>query len=151
MIRRQRVVVDTNVLVSRVLVEQSRPGQAVREAENRARLLASEETLEEFRSVLLRPKFDRYAGRTLRKEFFDRYLRIVEIIAIPSPIVACRDPKDDKFLSLAFFGEADHLISGDADLLALNPFRGIKILQPADYLAGHVVIDSPARRVEDKS
>jgi putative PIN family toxin of toxin-antitoxin system len=136
MIRRQKVVFDTNVLVSRVLVEESTPGRAVRQAENHARLLASAETLDEFRSVLLRPRFDRYASPALRQEFFDRYRRIVEIIAIPSPILACRDPRDDKFLSLAVFGEAELLISGDADLLVLNPFRGINVLTPAGYLAG---------------
>jgi len=43
-------------------------------------------------------------------------------------------PKDDKFLELAVNGRADVIVSGDADLLALNPFRGIPIETPADYL-----------------
>jgi putative PIN family toxin of toxin-antitoxin system len=132
--RRQRVVFDTNVLVSRALMEDSTPGRAVRHAEDHACLLASAETMEEFHSVLLRPRFDRYAGLAIRGEFMERYRRIVEMIAIPSTVQACRDPKDDKFLALAVFGEADLLISGDMDLLVLNPFRGIKIISPADYL-----------------
>jgi putative PIN family toxin of toxin-antitoxin system len=70
-----------------------------------------------------------------RHEFVERYRRIVEMIGIPSPIRACRDPKDDKFLALAVFGEADILISRDMDLLVLNPFRGIRILSPAGYLS----------------
>lgn len=135
MTRRQRVVFDTNVLVSRVLMEDSVSGIAVRNAENGARLLASHETLEEFREVPLRPKFDRFAGRAARSEFFDRYRRIVEIIKIPFPIRACRDPKDDMFLAPAVHGEADVLVSGDKDLLALNPFRGVRILSPAEYPA----------------
>ena len=46
------------------------------------------------------------------------------------------DPKDDKFLELAVNGHADLIISGDADLLALNPFRGIPIVTPADFVQG---------------
>jgi predicted nucleic acid-binding protein len=48
--------------------------------------------------------------------------------------VACRDPKDDKFLSLAVCGRATHLVTGDADLLALNPFEGIRIVTPRQFL-----------------
>ncbi len=48
-------------------------------------------------------------------------------------MTACRDPKDDKFLELAANGRADVIISGDADLLVLNPFRDIPILAPAAF------------------
>lgn len=132
--RRQRIVVDTNVLISRVLIEDSVAGRAVRLAEDRARLLASRDTLEEFATVLLRPKFDKYAEFALRAEFLIRYRRIVEMITIDDPVRACRDPKDDKFLSLAVNGEADQLISGDKDLLELDPFRRTRILTPAAWL-----------------
>ena len=47
----------------------------------------------------------------------------------------CRDPDDDKFLELAVSGNADYLVSGDDDLLALHPFREIPILRPAEFLA----------------
>ena len=46
----------------------------------------------------------------------------------------CRDPKDDKFLELALNGRADLIITGDADLLVLNPWRGIEIVTPREYL-----------------
>jgi predicted nucleic acid-binding protein len=49
-------------------------------------------------------------------------------------VKGCRDPKDDKFLEIALNGHADLIISGDKDLLDLNPFRGIPILSPAGYL-----------------
>jgi putative PIN family toxin of toxin-antitoxin system len=129
------VVFDTNVLVSRVLIEASKPGLAVRKAENEARILTPRETFDEFCTVLLRAKFDHYADAARRREFLERYKRIAEIIAIQTPIRACRDPRDDKFLSLAVFGEADLIVSGDADLLVLNPFRTIKIVSPTEYLA----------------
>lgn len=37
----------------------------------------------------------------------------------------CRDVKDNTFLELALSGKATWIISGDADLLVLHPFRGI--------------------------
>jgi predicted nucleic acid-binding protein len=50
-------------------------------------------------------------------------------------VQGCRDPRDDKFLEVAFNGRADVIISGDADLLDLNQFRGIPILSPRDFLS----------------
>ena len=44
------------------------------------------------------------------------------------------DPTDDKFLELAVNGRADLIVGGDADLLALDPFRGIPIVTPAGFL-----------------
>jgi predicted nucleic acid-binding protein len=56
-------------------------------------------------------------------------------ITITERITACRDPDDDKFLELAVNGLATHLVTGDADLLALHPLRGVAILTPADFVA----------------
>ena len=52
----------------------------------------------------------------------------------PPRIRACRNPRDDKFLELAVHGLADAIVTGDRNLLELNPFRGIAILTPAEYL-----------------
>jgi uncharacterized protein len=46
----------------------------------------------------------------------------------------CRDPKDDKFLELALNGRADLLITGDRDLLAMDPWRGVAIMSAQKYL-----------------
>ncbi|MGH7121059.1 MAG: putative toxin-antitoxin system toxin component, PIN family [Acetobacteraceae bacterium] len=40
----------------------------------------------------------------------------------------CRDSTDDKFLEVAVNGRADLILTGDLDLLVLNPFRGIRII-----------------------
>jgi predicted nucleic acid-binding protein len=48
----------------------------------------------------------------------------------------CRDPHDDKFLEVAVNGHADLIVSGDGDLLALNPFRNISIVTPAMFVQG---------------
>jgi predicted nucleic acid-binding protein len=57
-----------------------------------------------------------------------------ELVEITERIVACRDPKDDKFLELAVNGRADAIVTGDDDLLVLNPFRGIPIITPAAFV-----------------
>ena len=59
-----------------------------------------------------------------------------ELVAITERIVACRDPTDDKFLEVAVNGRADLIVSGDADLLALSPFRTIPIVTPAMFVLG---------------
>src|ERR1700730_5304035 len=59
-----------------------------------------------------------------------------ELVTITERIAACRDPTDDKFLELAVNGHADLIVSGDGDLLALNPFRQIPIVTPAAFVQG---------------
>jgi len=134
MAARARVVVDNNALVSRLLIPDSVPGRAVRKAVDEARLLVSEATVEELADVLARPKFDPYVSIADRQEFLRLLGRVVELVPITFTVRACRDPKDDKFLELAINGRADLIVTGDKDLLELNPFRDIPIMTPAEYL-----------------
>ena len=130
----RRLVLDTNILVSAALRKGSLPHQTLLKARMEARLLASDETLAEFRSVLLRDKFDRAVDRDIREGLLQEYARLCTLIPILEQIRACRDPNDDKFLEVAVNGRADAIVTGDEDLLVLNPFRGIAILTPRAYL-----------------
>jgi uncharacterized protein len=130
----ERIVADTNCLVSRLLLPQSVPAKAVRKAVDDGQLLISEATLEELADVLSRPKFDRYVSLEDRQEFIRVLSRVAERVAIISPIKACRDPKDDKFLEVAVSGDAKLIVTGDGDLLELHPFRGIEVITPQEYL-----------------
>jgi uncharacterized protein len=131
----ERLVLDTNVLVSAVLRLSSTPHRAFLKARMEGVFLASEKTLAEFQDVFLRDKFDPYIERKLREDIFEGYARNCLLVEIARPIRACRDPRDDKFLEVAVHGRADVIVTGDADLLALDPFHGIAIVTPADYLA----------------
>jgi putative PIN family toxin of toxin-antitoxin system len=131
---KQRIVIDTNVYVSRLLREQSVPGQAVGRAWREATTLVSSATLDELRAVLSRQKFVRYIRPESVEPFLAKVWQLATLVSIPSPIRACRDPRDDKFLEVAVHGRADLIVTGDADLLALHPFQGIAILSPAAYL-----------------
>ena len=68
------------------------------------------------------------------RRFLAVLTREAQWIDVDMQITACRDPKDDKFLSLAVSGEATHIVTGDADLLVLHPFRGIRIVTPSTFL-----------------
>lgn len=135
MTERPRLVIDTNVLVSRLLAPRSVPAEAVRGAVARGVLLVSEPTMAELATVLARAKFDAYVSVADRQQF----LRLLGRIAVTVPVLhrvrACRDPNDDKFLEVAVNGDAQTIITGDADLVAMGTYRAIPILTPAAYLA----------------
>jgi putative PIN family toxin of toxin-antitoxin system len=129
-----RTVIDTNVAVSAVLLPRSVPRQAF-DAASRGKLLVSEATVAELDDVLRRPKFDKYITEEKRLEFLAALVREAELVEVATVITACRDAKDNKFLELAVSGGATHILSGDPDLLALHPFRGIAIVTPQAFLA----------------
>src|SRR5579864_7485673 len=131
----ERVVVDTNVFVSRLLRLSSVPGQAAGKAMHNSVLLFSQETMSELADVLAEGKFDRYATIKQRLQFIRLIASIAEFVAIIHVVRECRDPKDDKFLEVALNGRADVIITGDEDLLEMHPWRSIATLSPADYLA----------------
>jgi putative PIN family toxin of toxin-antitoxin system len=130
----QRFVVDTNVLVSRLLLPESVPGQALCRALNQGDILVSDSTLTELAEVINRPKFDKYLSKHDRNKFFEILAPLCIRVEIIQRIQACRDPKDDKFLEVAINGTADFILSGDADLLALHPFHDIPIFSPSQFL-----------------
>ena len=131
---RDRVVLDTNVLISGLLSTTSTPARAVERAISDGQLLASTATLRELMMKLLSPKFDRYVPRERRDALLLRLAPLIEIVEVVQRVQASRDPDDDKFLEVAINGRADVVVSGDGDLLDLNPFRGIAILAPAAYM-----------------
>src|SRR5215472_7344846 len=83
---------------------------------------------------LNRPKLNRYINLKERQRFLRELSRIVEFVSIIQFVRECRDRKDDKFLDVALNGRADLMIMGDEDLLAMDPWRGIQILSPVEFL-----------------
>ena len=130
----QRLVLDTNVVVSGLIAPTSAPGRVIDHAVLRGHLIATGETMAELIARLMSPKFDRWLPIEDRQATLDRLIPLVEIVEVVRVIRACRDPKDDKFLEAAVNGSANMLVTGDKDLLVLNPFSGIAIVAPAQYL-----------------
>ena len=131
----KRFVVDNNILVSALLVKNSAPFQVISKIEERDVILYSEETLLELNQVLSRKKFIKYFAIEEKQAFIFKLLEKAELVEIEESINICRDPKDDKFLELAVSGKADFIITGDQDLLVLNPFRNIEIITANDFLS----------------
>lgn len=129
-----RFVFDTNVLVSALLLPNSKPRQALDLALKQGKLLLSFAVLAELCEVLSRKRFRRYVDEEDIRTFVAVLTREAEWVDVDVRITACRDPKDDRFLELAVSGQATHVVSGDSDLLALNPFRGITIMSPQALL-----------------
>lgn len=130
-----KLVVDTNLWISRLLIPAGPTARIVDHALNWGIPLMSGETLEELSAVLSRSRFDRYVSREDRRHFLRLLGGIVRVIPITQRITACRDPKDDKFLDVALNGEAQIILTGDQDLLELHPFHGIEILKTQDFMA----------------
>lgn len=90
--------------------------------------------LRELFDVIVRSKFDAYAPKDVRLEQVRLLAALAEPIRIAERIRLCRDPKDDMLLEIAANGRASHLVTGDADLLHLDPFRGVRIVTPSAFL-----------------
>lgn len=127
-------VLDTNILISRLLIPAGTAGRAVDLALANGVLLVSDVTLGELAEVLARPKFDPYVTVADRANFIRLLGGVSRVVPIVARFHACRDPNDDKFLDVAINGAARALITGDRDLLALDPFHGVRIIPPAESL-----------------
>ncbi len=127
-------VFDTNTLLSALFDETSIPAEALKRARISGILLTSEAIMQEYRQVFCRPKFDKYISLATRIEFIENIIAQSFPVIITQEIKQCRDSEDDKWLSLAVSAKPDCIISGDKDLLVLNPFREIPILTPAEFL-----------------
>lgn len=128
-----RYVFDTNTLVSALLFENSIPGRAFMRALAQGDILA--ETLAELAEVLKRKKFRRYVTLEGVEVFLTALVKRAVMLEPGGKIEACRDPKDGKFLTLAVAGGATCIVTGDEDLLVLNPFRSVSILSAAEFLS----------------
>jgi uncharacterized protein len=131
----RRVVLDASTLVGALLKPDSTPRQALDLARGRAEILLSPAVEDELRRVLLRPRFRRYFAPGEAERFLTLVAGIAVLVEPVTAVSECRDPQDDKYLALALDGGAEVIVSSDKDLLALDPWRGIRILSPAEFVA----------------
>ncbi len=129
-----RVVIDTNVWVSRLLVSGSTAARAVDKALGESEVMVSEMLIKELAEVLAREKFDRYVTVRDREEFLRRVLQVTTTAPVLSVVEDCRDPDDNRLLALALDSRSGCVVTGDRDLLALDPWRGLAIVTPASFL-----------------
>lgn len=116
-----RVVLDTNVVLSALVFQGGVAGQ-LRQAWQRGLVLplASTATAQELVRVLAYPKFR--LSQAEQDELLADYLPYAETVRIPQPpptVPDCRDVLDVPFMHLAVTGQAQLLVTGDRDLLAI--------------------------------
>lgn len=134
-----RVVIDTNLWISFLFGK--KVADLISLIENgEVEVLTDERQIAEIEDVLGRPKIKKLVGSE-RLSIMRRFLRRkTRQVISKRHIKACRDPNDDYLLEIAVEGKADALVSGDEDLLSLDPFRSVRIVnyrEFRDMLEGH--------------
>ena len=133
------IVIDTNILVSAFVFGGKIRQQLTRILEREdIGIVTSVEITQELTAVLFRQEFARFQDRATLETLLDGFLADAEETRVTVRINACRDPKDNKFLEAAVSGNAAVIVTGDADLLALNPFEGIRILSISAFLSEYI-------------
>ena len=125
---------DTNSLISAFILSASVSRQALNIATQHGKLAFSEATLDEFIDVLFRKKFDKYFTQEERWRAAEKITSNKIVFSPVETISDCRDPKDNKFLELAVCANAACIITGDNDLLILNPYRNIPIINASFFV-----------------
>jgi len=134
----ERVVLDTNVLISAIISSKGSPAKILDLWRQGAfDLVFSEETLKELINVLSRPKLLRITG--INEDELNRllsYLRSSSIVVDSSEdiSIAIEDPDDTKFISCALQAGAKYIVSGDHHLLDVEKFERTAIVTPAEFL-----------------
>jgi uncharacterized protein len=136
---RKNIVLDTNTVLSATLFPLSIVGKAYDKALDNFQPVISSKTYAELDNVFRRSKFDKYLEEADRLLSLESYRQDTIFIEPSATITDCRDPKDNKFLELAVACDAQFIVTGDDDLLVLNPYRGITILKSGDFLALELV------------
>lgn len=129
-----RVVFDTNVILSASFRAESTASRALRHALAAHEVVVSPQLLVEMERVLLRPKFDRIVPLRTRQELLRLLLAQVTVVRPTVRHRLCRDPDDDMVLDVAVAAQASAIVTGDKDLLVMNPFHEIAVITPADFL-----------------
>jgi uncharacterized protein len=129
------IVFDASSLVGALLKEGSMPERALIVARARDVICLSATVVDEIRSVFIRPKFHRYLAPRRTEQILDLLMAAALFVEPTETIADCRDPTDNKYLELALAAQAKAIVASDNDLLALDPWRGVRILTPAGYLA----------------
>jgi len=129
------IVLDASVLISAAMGRGSVPDRAVRHAFALDRVAVSEPMIAELVDVFARPRLARFVLPDLRDEVLALLDTSGVFVAPAERVTDCRDAKDNKYLELALAARAATIVSSDDDLLALHPWRGVRIVLPASYLA----------------
>jgi uncharacterized protein len=125
-----KLLLDTNVLVA-ALVARGGCSDLLEHCVRHHVVISSRPLLDELRDVLTRKFRQRTVDVRAALRLFEETFTLVAPDALEPP--TCRDRDDDVVLATALAGEAAAIVSGEQDLLILDPFRGIRTLTPSAF------------------
>ena len=125
-----KLLLDTNVLIA-ALVAHGASSDLLEHCVRRHVVISSRPRLDELEDVLTRKFHQRPVDVRAAVRLFEETFTVVGPEALEPPI--CRDGDDDVVLATARTGECDAIVTGDQDLLVLDPFHGIRVLAPAGF------------------
>jgi putative PIN family toxin of toxin-antitoxin system len=132
-----RVVLDTNILVSSLLVQLGYPGAIYRAwHEGQFTLLTCEEQLDELRATLHKPALAKRIKPYKAGRLVNEIRELAETIASLPRVKRSPDPTDDYLLALCDAGKADYLVTGDkSGLLSLTRHKSTRMISASSFAA----------------
>ena len=131
----KKVVFDTNVLISAVLVKEGISAKLIKHSEP-FEVVTSEEILTELLEKLQLPRIkDKYKfSDALIGEYISTLRKDSTVVSVFTQVSVVRDTNDNMVLACAIDGKADYLVTGDKDLLDIGTYQGVIIISPAEFL-----------------
>ncbi len=127
-------VYDTNVLVSGTLIPGSLPSSLLSLAlHGSVQLYLSPAILEEYREVLLRPKFGVHSDAV--QTFLSDLQRAAIMVHPTLRLNKTLDEPDNRFLECAVAAKAQYLVTGNKSDFPFQEFQGTRIVSPAEFAA----------------
>jgi uncharacterized protein len=132
-----RVVLDTNILISALMVQAGNPSVIYScWREGNFTLLTCAEHLDELRATLRKPAIAERIKPHKAGRLVNQVKKLAEDIAPLPRVRRSPDPTDDFLLALSEAGQADYLVTGDkSGLLALEHHKGTKIVSARAFAA----------------
>jgi len=129
----RKVIIDTNLWISFLISKNySQLDEII--FSRKCILIFSEELLDEFLTVIKRPKFRKFFSQVDTENLIETIQEYAEFVDVKSNVNICRDIKDNFLLSLSKDSKADYLITGDNDLLDLKKFESTKIVTMTEFI-----------------
>ena len=128
-----RVVADTNVLISAFLFGGVSDQVFLAGLRGEIQLITSDPLLKELERIL-KNKFK--LDVQLVRGVIEEVRNVAEVVEVSSHINVISHPEEDnRVLECAVDGKADFIVTGDTKhILPLKEFRGIKILNPSEFI-----------------
>jgi uncharacterized protein len=125
-----KLLLDTNVLVA-ALIARGVCSDLLEHCVRDHVVVSSRPLLDELRRVLT----EKFHQRSIDVRAAIRLFEETFTLVVPNPLESptCRDRDDDVVLATARAGECAAIVTGDQDLLILDPFQGIRVLAPSRF------------------